>query len=868
MMSISLFVAALKIFWVDAYSSEVFLPDADPTGGVVTNVVSLAAAQGEIESVSFVACPDRDEEKVDFVPSDLIGPGGAKIAAELIDFSLVKVWFRPKDRWWNSFRGDLAHPALMNNLILHDDALVKVDFENQVNYLRADYPDGTRYLDMSHTDKKTAFQYDLQPVADAPKFVPMNLRKDFRQQFWVTVKVPKDAKPGLYRGAIAVERTEDGRRETLETLRFEAEIYPFALPNPKTHYDTSRPYVSYWMGVPNLEGLVQSCRSMERAERKARVIYRSLKEHNAVNISNIGKVRSDSLDDLAVRTLLLMRQEGLCARPIINGAAFGERRDFIHSNEGKPRDPKEEAEAYRQTLAECRRYVEFQNGVFDKYLGHHECYYSSIDECGTGTNRRSLGYWAVIKELGGFIWTDSSNPYDMGVFVDMNDVAAFCSHREAGHWHAPGSRAVTYAGTFTGPECPDIWRRTKGMRYWYADFDGLHEYTLFEGENRWNDFVFRGKYCQFGIVYLTRDGLVSTLAWEGVREGLDDVRYFTLLRRRAQAALASRDPATARLGKEAIHWQDSIDPEYVFSLDEHRRATVGWIRRLIAKMGPEPEEPDTELKPVALPPCKPSREELALQAAEKLVADESAPVSERVKSALAASVMRSELLDRPAAVKVLDKLLACPQCSQAERGRLLLAKVNALMTEVVFEEAFTRKQLDEAVATLKRALRMPGVLEKERYEAIQRMADGYLAAGEWQAAIDFAEGRLADTNLSNANRAWIEIAIAAGWKGLKEWKKACQAYRKAHVFYDNDKDGNFLRKICWVEAEAAERCEDWILAQRCYTLLVPCYSSEEASDRNRAIEKAERMTELVRKTQKIAPGSMSDDDAADISLDE
>ena len=107
MINLSLIVAAMKIFWVDGYSSEVFLPDADPKGGVVTNVISLAAARGEIESVSFVACPDRDLEKVDFVPSDLVGPGGAKIAAELIDFSLVKVWFRPKDRWWNSFRGDL-----------------------------------------------------------------------------------------------------------------------------------------------------------------------------------------------------------------------------------------------------------------------------------------------------------------------------------------------------------------------------------------------------------------------------------------------------------------------------------------------------------------------------------------------------------------------------------------------------------------------------------------------------------------------------------------------------------------------------------------------------------------------------------------
>ena len=126
-------LAALTVFRVDPWYHEPILPDADPKCGVETDTFPFAAAKGEFEAISFVVKPDRDIPKVDVVPSDLTGPGGAKIPADAADVTLVKVWFRPGGRWVTSYAGNIHNPQPINNLLLHDDAVVKVDFENKIN---------------------------------------------------------------------------------------------------------------------------------------------------------------------------------------------------------------------------------------------------------------------------------------------------------------------------------------------------------------------------------------------------------------------------------------------------------------------------------------------------------------------------------------------------------------------------------------------------------------------------------------------------------------------------------------------------------------------------------------------------------------
>ena len=895
-------LAALTVFHVDPWFHKPILPDADPEGGVVTDTISFAAAKGEIEAISFVVKPDADYAKVDVVPSDLAGPGGAKIPASAADVSLVKVWFRPASRWNSSWRGNQAKPELINNLVIHDDALVKVDFENKVNYVRGEYSDGPYYMDMSHTDLKTHLNNDCEPIHDAPKFVPFDLKEGFRQQYLVTWKVPKDAKPGDYRGTVTL--TSQTHPSSLVTLHLNLEVYPFALPRPRTHYDTREPYVSYWMGSPSLERLLSEGHRLDRAERKMRAIFRNMAEHNAVNLSGVGKLGTDSTDDYGLRTLLIARQEGMCADPLINGAAFEGWGAFVWNPGGKLRTAEEAPEDYKKTLRMFREKVVAQNAIMDKYLGHHRCYYSSGDECGVGFNRRSYGWWSIVHELGGMVWTDYAYSKDSGVFIDMNDVPASVNHATSWEWHCNGAKAVTYAATFTGPENPDVWRRIKGMRFWYADADGQHEYCFFDGgNNRWNDFVHYERYCQFGIVYWTDDGLVSTLAWEAVREALDDVRYFSLLRLRAEAALKSSDPATRRLGREALAWQDGVDPEYVVDLDAFRRETAGWIRRLIAKVGPQPEDRDTELPPPAeIPPDsrwqkvpKPSagakaifayvekmagqdggwqhgegRYDLALAALEGLFKDATAATPDRVRAAMRIASLHSELQERPAAVAALEQALKIKDITNAERGKLLLKRVGALMSNEKFEENYTVGQLDVASAAIAEALKFPGAKEEERAAAIYKMTRGYLQAKAYEKCIAYAEARVADTKLSAGHQTDLFITIGEAYNYMEEWEKALKAFKEAHRAYNNDKDARFRQKILISEAKAAEMLKDYNHAVYCWTELIPTYDPSEQKDQlNYAKGNVVRLQPLARKNSKISMGSLEDDDDKEgISLDE
>ncbi len=746
MSTLASILSAFTLIWVDPYSENQYLPNAFPAGGIVTNQISLAAAKGEIETVSFSLQPKRDMKLVDLVPSDLKGPGGAVVPASAADMALVKVWFRAGGRWLTSWCGHTGKPELINDLILHDDNLIKVDEQTTNMYLRIDYPApvGTQYVDIKNKQRNLRFDHDLHPVRDAKKFVPFDLKKDRSQQYWLTYRGPADTKPGIYKGTVEVK--EDGK--SLGHIPLELEVYPFTLPRARTHYDTNQEYMSIWMGTPNLESLIKGSKRLDVAEEKMRNITRSLYEHNALNAGSPGNYQSTSTDDLAVRSLLIMREEGLTMKPHVNGPAA----DFWWAcpPEGPWLNPDADPDAYQAALAKHKKLVDTHMEVLDKYLGHRECYFCSADECGTGVNRRSYGFWSYIHSQGAYTWTDSGVAEDIASFVNVNDIPASCRHSQAWAWRKGGAKSLTYAGTFTGPSCPALWRRLKGIRYYYQDFDGEHEYCFFDGRaNCWNDTVYHSSYGQFRIVYFTYDGLVSTLAWEGVREGMDDIRYLSLLRMRAEAAMKSSDPKIRALGRSNFLWMDATDPEAVLDLYAFRKEVARRITKLIEAVGPQPADPPMPKPAMKLPPSTYGQNEpagadkyelakkyekdnywdLAINKLEEIRKDPNETIDRRVDAAIDEARLYSGILNRTAAIKVIDDTLALPEPTKMQRSRLFLRKIDSLLTDVIFEEKYTLEQLNAAADSIVKLSKMPGITEKQRFETIERMIIAYYSAG-------------------------------------------------------------------------------------------------------------------------------------------
>ena len=876
-----LFGAAFSIWWVDPYGLKPYLPDTPPEGGFVTNVLSCAAAKGEIETISFSVKPERDMKKVDFVPSDLTGPGGAVIPASCADFALVKCWYRAGERWNTSWCGHVGKPELINDLVIHDDDLIRViestNYTERTIKLRIDYPEGPAYVDMRKHGRSGRFAHELHPVRDPKKFVPFDLGKGRFQQYWFTWKVPADAKPGLYKGKLAVK--EDGK--PLADIPVEVEVYPFALPTARTHYDTSKPYILSMMGTPSMVGELANSKSLAVTEEKCRNVYKSLAEHNAHQPCGPGVFKADSTDDLSVRGLILMLQAGMKCDLLINGAScdYG----WAANPEAPFIPPEKDPELYGKVLGKYADMLDVQAAVLDRYLGHRNCYFCGVDECGTYMHRRTYGFFAELHKRGFHAWADSGVSEDISWSVEMNDAPAAARHTEAWNWHKGSCTCVSYAGTFTGPSCPDIWRRTKGLRYYYADFDGLNEYCFYYNRwNHWNDFTYRGNYTQMQIVYLTYDGLIPTLAWEGLREGMDDVRYLSLLRLRCEAAMKSADPKVRELGRDNIIWMDTQDPESVIDLFAFRREVARRISALVAVVGEEPPEkplrPIPELPPCTYGKCPPdadkmafakeleanNRWDLAIPLLESVRTDEAQPIDTRVEAAQKEAELLAGMLRREEAIKVLDDTLSWPTVLTKARSHMLLQRVRTMMTDRVYEEEFTLAQLDAAAAAAKKALATAGASQKERFETVMKIVEAYRAGGQPKSAFDFAEERFKDMPLDKNAKCALFLQQAKACIDLKDWDTAAKSFRLAHGEAPcND------RETMKLEGMVAENREDWKTAQKCYTEEIRTYSEEEEDLKAACANKVKRVTQKINEMSKKTDVSFDEvDGGIDLDLDE
>ena len=65
------------------------------------------------------------------------------------------------------------------------------------------------------------------------------------------------------------------------------------------------------------------------------------------------------------------------------------------------------------------------------------------------------------------------------------------------------------------------------------------------------------------LTYSCYDGIIDTLGWEGYREGIDDIRYATLLKTLALEANKSKNMDIGYAGRAALYFLSNLDAESV-----------------------------------------------------------------------------------------------------------------------------------------------------------------------------------------------------------------------------------------------------------------------------------------------------------------
>lgn len=560
------------VYSVAALSPEMRLPDTLPEDGKISDQIKVVSAQNEYEAASFVLTPLSDVGSVTFTVHDLQGKD-ASIPASAVDMNVVKTWYQGGTAWQSYFFDD-TKDVLVPELLLHDETLIQVDDAQKKDFVRVDYPDGPQYVDVSGSPPQP-FNRWTQPVKDSPVLLPISLKQGESKQMWITTKVPSGTPEGNYTGTIDI--TADGAPAGQLTLNIH--VLPFELPEPKTNYDLNKDfYVMIMHGATLKASLDANGGNMALAEESLLNQYRNLVEHNVVNVP-VGSYDVNH-PDIFLHQLELMQQAGVHLNPLFSvGPAFTSNEYYsVYSSylvakqayDANPTDANKAAmdskyAAYLATLEPAKDYIQKTFDAVSKAVGHTNIYFDGWDEADWNRLTWQQPLWSFIKnDVGAKIFaTGNAEHMNLPLTEDFLDWSGEPTRAKADAWHALGSdKMITnYAYPHSGPENPDLMRQRHGMWLYKANYDATYNYIwYFESPyvNVWSDYV-DATFRAFNFVYPTQTGVINTLAWEGFREGIDDIRYATKLRETAQDALASGDAARIAAANKALHWLDSVD---------------------------------------------------------------------------------------------------------------------------------------------------------------------------------------------------------------------------------------------------------------------------------------------------------------------
>lgn len=522
----------VAVYTVPAMSEVKRLADTFPEDGTLFGKLSWIASRGEFEPASFVMYSMKDEDGVIIDASDLVC-GNEKIPASAIDFRVVKLWYQSGSAWYGYF-SDITHRTLVPELILHDENLIRTDDSTKDYYVRYENEDGSRrWAWMSARFDVTDYAFDNQAnqglIKDADTLQPFVLNEGEFKQILATIRIPDGQREGVYSGMLKL-RNKEGRE--LAALDMRARVLPLDLPAPATSYNPDKGFYLclYGTGTRNPK------------------IMKDLADHNCLNpmgFPSIDPLNPGGLD----RDIKLAAEYGLSTKPIMFGVSTAA--ELVFNNPPTPVESNKLAKL-SDRIAKTRALA------LDK-LGHTDFFSYGVDEGGPRTIRAERDAWRIAHEAGGKIGVTSYAHRELLFALDLLIIPGMpVEHRQNEvklfHDSNPDSLCGWYANPHCGPENPDYFRRIHGLTAWQAGYDVSLNYCWWR--NNWNDMAIPYEQNLRAIinVYGAYDSVIDTLAWEGIREGLDDIRYATLCKKLALKASKSANGTVMLKGRRVLSW--------------------------------------------------------------------------------------------------------------------------------------------------------------------------------------------------------------------------------------------------------------------------------------------------------------------------
>lgn len=548
------------------------LPKTKPVDGTLNGNIDFIAAPGTFEAASIVMSANENISNVTLKISDLKQTSGEIIPASAIDPRIVKVWYQAGSAW-HSGRNMIKVRKLTPELLLHDENVVKVNQKNRHNYVRV-RPDYWTNMSRPRGDKTLKDQpgvsFEEFGVIDSKTLLPFRLLKGRFKQLWFTLGVPEKAKPGLYTGTI----TFLTQNQNLGSGKIRVRVLPFHLSPALTRYAPDQKFASsiYYKGVIS-EPEKGDVSGWFKTTQQLRHDLKNMVEHG-VNNPMIHQYEYSYSPKLLRKVLRIRQEVGMDNETIY---LLGPEKNMKFKIASDPQSLAKLKEQVSKIIAICREF------------GAKEVYFYGMDEARGEIIRKQIPVWKTIQAAGGKVYVAGCmaiepNPFKMaGNALNILINNGHTEKHYADIWHSAGNKLWTYSNPQVGVENPQIYRKNYGFDLWSKDYDGACTFILHQGYGHpWNDFDNR-RYRDYCFTYPTKNGSIDTIAWEGYREAIDDIRYASTLKKKALDILA--DPKQKKLHKQAqadLKWLNNIDCQNV-NLQYIRLQIIKKILKLMGK---------------------------------------------------------------------------------------------------------------------------------------------------------------------------------------------------------------------------------------------------------------------------------------------
>lgn len=511
----------LVVYRLDAITNQRALPQCFPNvPGKLDGELRLTGCRDEYESASFAVYARRTLRNVQLELKDL-RCGDQILPKSSFDPYVVKCWYQ-------AGRDVMFHDGvkrLVPELLLKDDALVKVDWERQANAVRSTAKDGsTSYLAASGNDPKALEA--LRPL-DAATLQPTTIPAQTLKQFWLTLHIPKDAAAGNYTGSIRL--SAEGVKPV--DVPIAATVHRFELALPRMIYSIYYPGKLDPKGAP--EGTIAA---HYKSEQQMLAELRDMLAHG-VRYPNLWQKYSEQL---VPRALALRKKAGMPTDML-----------FVNSPPGAPASAAGTVKGWRKLTAD---------------FGCKDLYLYGLDEAHGNLLRIQKPSWENVQKAGGKMYASAwkEDPFEMmGSRLNVLVWSGGLQPEKARRWHSVGSKIFSYSNPQVGVEEPLLYRYNYGLALWKASYDGAMDFAYqWAYGHLWNDFDSK-RFRDHCFTYPTANGVVGTLQWEGFREGVDDVRYITTL----EKVLAKA--GDTKRAREAREW-------LTFLKSKNARQKVSW----------------------------------------------------------------------------------------------------------------------------------------------------------------------------------------------------------------------------------------------------------------------------------------------------